>query len=144
MTGNWRPPEHAVYGLNGPGVVVLSGRVAALLDGAVLDKFRRDHRGRDTELDSALTSVHIAAMAWRSWNESSDRGTTLAEPAEPAEQLDTCRTDEVGVADAAELLCISTRGVRKAIAEQRLPARKTNGTWTIKRYDLMTFKSRVA
>ena len=135
------PPEHYIYGTDGP-VVILSGRVASILENAFLDQFRRQIRGRDPELDSVLTAVRIAALSYRQWREGSRLGTTFAEQGEQEGQLSS-RT-EIGARAAAELLNMTVRGVRKAITEGRLPAELKDGQWVIQRDDVLAYKTRAA
>lgn len=125
------PPEHLILGRSGPEVRI-SGRVAAFLERhANLAQFRRDIRGRDRELDAALTALGFAAAEWRS----TATGTRRAGPPEPETPSKWLSTTQ-----AATQLHITDRAVRKAIDEERLAATKTDGRWRINAEDLAHYR----
>jgi excisionase family DNA binding protein len=121
-----------VHGQDGHGIVIVPGRVAAILERfARLDAFRKEIRGRDSELDAVLIDFHAAAVAWRS----TEVGTTEApKPELPRVWAST--------SEAATVLRIGDRAIRKAIAEGRLPADRVDGRWRIAREDLAHFRAR--
>lgn len=125
-----RPATHFVHvGAN----AIVPGRVAAYLERyAGLERFRREHRGQDAEVDEILTALHVVAASWRA---GSGLGTTpppRPEPASPSVQWVTPRT-------AALKLQMTDRGIRKAIAEKRLRAEKHDGRWRIHLEDIAHF-----
>lgn len=121
-----------VHGVDGP-VVIVSSRVCALLSRhAGLDRFRMQERGVDPELDAALLAMHAAAASWRG----SRAGTREAPQPEPVRSL------WVTTNDAAGLLQMTDRGIRKAIAEKRLEATRVDDRWRISREDLEHFRAR--
>jgi excisionase family DNA binding protein len=121
-----------VHGQDGHGIVIVPGRVAAILERfARLDAFRTQVRGRDSELDAVLIDFHAAAVAWRS----TEVGTTEApKPELPRMWAST--------SEAATVLRIGDRAIRKAIAEGRLPADSVDGRWRIAREDLAHYRAR--
>ncbi|GGR78530.1 hypothetical protein GCM10010169_23380 [Micromonospora fulviviridis] len=137
MTGReWRPPAAYVHGLDGPAVVV-PARVAAWLERvADLREIRTHHRGADPEVDAVLVALGVAAAAWRQQaGISSDHGTDQRKQpeTEPGSPLTTTQ--------AADLLNITDRGVRAAIAAQRLNAQRVGDQWLIDREDLEHFRA---
>jgi len=127
-----RPPEHLLHGLDGP-VVVLTARVCAYLNRyAGLDEFRINHRGTDPEVDGALVAMRTAQLFWRK----TATGTADAPHPEPG------RTSWYTTAQAAVQLRITSRAVRKAIADGRLAATSVDGRWRIDREALALFNRR--
>jgi len=119
---NLRPPTSYVHGLDGP-VVIVPGRAAAWLDSRLnLRALRTAVRGHDPEVDAVLVALGVAAAAWRQ----SVVGTDQRTPAEPAPLWLTTR-------EAADRLDVTDRAVRRALAEQRLNGRRTNGGWLVDR-----------
>lgn len=121
-------------------MVVVPGRIAAWLDRhAGLSRLRIEHRGQDPEVDAVLVALAVASAAWRSRaGIGSDHGTEQAK--QPSDQSRSLLT----TADAAELLGISDRGVRKAILDGRLPAQRVADVWLVDREDVEHFKARRA
>ncbi|MEV7631994.1 helix-turn-helix domain-containing protein [Microbacterium sp. NPDC089318] len=108
---------------------VVSGRAARrLYYFARLDELAERVRGRDPELDQALETLRVAGERWAR----SESGTPTPPPAEP-------RPEWVGTKEAADMLGMTDRGVRKAIAENRLPADCSGGPWLIHREQLAHF-----
>jgi excisionase family DNA binding protein len=127
-----KTPEHLVHGVDGP-VVILSSRVAAYLYRHLdLDSYRRDHRGEDPEVDNALISIGAVAAQWHS----SATGTKRAAKPELPATLEWLSSTE-----AAGLLQMTDRGIRKAIAEGHLKATSVTGRWRITRADLAHYKT---
>jgi hypothetical protein len=115
-----------VHGQDGHSVVVVPGRIAAILEyHGKLDRFRVAVRGRDSELDLVLIDMHTAATAWRS----TATGTTEAPEPEPTGEW-------VSTGEAARLLHRTSRAIRKAITERRLPAQLVDGRYRITREDI--------
>lgn len=136
MTDPVRLPEHRVF--LGPSVV-LDGRACALLNRALnLDRVRVELRGQTPELDWALQAIKLGALA----HASSVGGTSVAPQPEP--RIASTEVDSVSTSLAAELLGITPRAVRRAIAEKRLPATRLDGRWRIARDDLQYYRSRAA
>jgi excisionase family DNA binding protein len=130
----WRSPSSYVAGVDGP-VVVVPGRVAAWLERyADLRRLRTDSRGVDPEVDSVLIALATAAALWRQQRTGADHGTELGKQAEP-------RSEFVTTAQAATLLRITERGVRKACAEGRLPATRHGDIWSISREDVEHYRA---
>lgn len=127
-----RPPEHLVHGLNGV-VVVLDARVCAYLNRyAGLQDFHRANRGLDPQVDAALTAMRVAELHW------SRSATGTVQAAEP----ELARTSEwLSTTEVAARLWMSSRGVRKAIAEGRLQAEQVAGRWRVSREAFAHFKA---
>lgn len=137
MSHRRRPAESYVHGLDGPAVVV-PARVAAWLEReGRLQELRTSIRGLDTELDSVLTALGVAAAAWRS-----RRGVGSVHGTDLAQHADEPSGWPLTTADAAQALQMSERGVRKAITDQRLTARWAGDVWLITREDLEQFRAR--
>ncbi|MDP9442939.1 MAG: helix-turn-helix domain-containing protein [Actinomycetota bacterium] len=127
----WRPAEHYVHG-HGE-VVVVPARVAAWLTRyAGLERLRAEVRGADAEVDSVLVALALAAFAWRS----SATGSGLASAPEVAAPCAWMSTTQ-----AARLLGITDRGVRLAIAAERLPAQWVDGRWRVAREDVEHYRA---
>jgi excisionase family DNA binding protein len=120
-----KAPGGYIHGQEGPCVIV-PGRVAALLERHMqLAHLRLALRGSDEELDAVLVDLHAAAEAWR---------TAVRRPR--AVRQATGRAPRVSTGEAAALLHITDRAVRKAIADRRLPAERVDGRWSITREDI--------
>ena len=135
MTGRMpaRDVERRVIGVNGPEVVV-PGRVAAyLLRNAGLDVYRREHRGEDPEVDNTLLALTIIALHWRN----TATGTRNAAAPELAASSEWLSTNQ-----AATVLGLTERGIRKAIQEHRLQATRVGRTWRISREQLAHYQQR--
>lgn len=110
---------------------VLSGRAARrLYYWARLDELAERVRGRDPELDQAIETLRVAGERWAR----AESGTATPPPAEP-------RPEWVGTREAAEMLQMTDRGVRKAIADRRLLADCSGGPWLISRENIAHFKA---
>jgi excisionase family DNA binding protein len=131
-----RPPESYVYGVDGPGVMV-PGRIAAWLERAAhLRELRTSVRGVDPELDAVLVALALTAAQWRTRRGvSTDHGTELRK----------LGTESSGcpltTGEAADLLDMSERGVRKAIEAGRLQATRHGDVWRIGKEDLEMFRA---
>lgn len=114
-------------------VVLVPARVAAWLARYTeLSKVRIASRGTDPEVYAVLHDLHRAALEWRTSSTGSPRA-AIAEEAAPLSW--------VGTTQAAQLLGITPRAVRLAIAETRLPARQIAGRWRIAREDIVQYKA---
>lgn len=130
----WRPPESYVHGVGAP-VVVIPGRVAAWMDERLqLGRLRSQLRGVDSELDSVLVAVSVAAAAWRI----SATGTSVASQPEPT----ASSPQWLSSTQAADLLGVTDRAIRKAIADRRLPAIQIFGRHRVSREDLEHYRAR--
>ena len=133
-----RPPEHLVFGLNGPEAVVTGRAAAVLLARTNLGEYSRNHRGDDPEVDSALVALKLAAAGWR--ERVADRGNSLASPpSAPA-----ASTQWLSTSQAAERLGCRPRTVRWAITEGRLPAVWMGGCWWLNPEDVEHYRCRRA
>lgn len=136
MSARTRPAEAYVHGVEGP-VAVVPGRVAAWLERAAgLRRLRTEVRGMDPEVDATLVGLAAAAALWRERvGTGSPCGTGQAEqgtggPASP-----------VTTTEAATVLGITARGVRKAIEGGRLRAHRVGDVWLIGREDLAQYRA---
>jgi excisionase family DNA binding protein len=120
-------------GLDGPAVLV-PARIAAILERhADLTALRVRTRGVDPEASAVLEALRTSAMSWRG----SATGTTDDTEAEPASES----SQWVGTGKAAELAGVTSRAIRKAIAETRLPATEVGGRYRISREDIEHYKA---
>ncbi len=132
MTAAWRPPTAYVHGIGGS-VVVVPGRVAAWLERhADLRRLRTDARGADAEVDAVLVALATCAFAWRA----SATGTAIPAQAEPVALSSWLSTSQ-----AAGLVGVTPRAIRKAIADDRLSATEVNGSYRISREDVEHFRA---
>ncbi|MGB3761832.1 MAG: helix-turn-helix domain-containing protein [Ornithinimicrobium sp.] len=122
-----------IVGDNGPGVLVSARTCAWLERHAGLSALRVRVRGTDPQVSRALEEVRYAAMSWRS----SATGTTRDAQAEPAADL----TQWLTSTEAAILLGVTPRAVRKAIARGALTATNEAQRWRISREDLEHFRA---
>ncbi|WP_208739637.1 helix-turn-helix domain-containing protein [Arthrobacter agilis] len=128
----WRPPSAYIHGIDGP-TVTLSARFCSWLEWhADLNALRINVRGNDGEVDSILNAIRTAAMAWKNTNSVPGR-----QSPEPPEEMQSWFTATA----AGEYLKMSDRGVRLAISEGRLNAKKqANGQYLIHAEDLIHFQ----
>lgn len=126
-----------LVGTDGP-AVLLPPRIAALLESkAGLSALRVRLRGVDPEASDVLEAIRYAAMSWReAVPGSAPTGTKVAPEAEPEP---ACKWVTTG--KAADLVGISSRAIRKAIAEGRLPATEVGGRYRITCEDLEHFRA---
>lgn len=96
-------------------------------------------RGADPTVDEALLAFAHIVSAWRAAgsDQGSVDGTSLPETPEPAPRS---TGDALLVAEAAGLVGISDRAVRRAICENRLPAQRIGRRWLVDRADAMTYR----
>lgn len=123
-----------LIGADGPAVVV-PARIAAILERqAGLSALRVRVRGVDPEATKVLEALRYAAMFWRS---SATTGTSVAKRPEPA----ASSGEVVGCSAAAAALECTSRAIRKACDEGRMPATKTAAGWRISRDDLEHYRA---
>jgi excisionase family DNA binding protein len=130
-----------VHGLDGP-VAIVSGYVADfIVTNTNLRQVRTNHQGADFEIDAGLAALLRVALDHRT---SADRGRNSPSggrsldlaPEVPAP------SQVMSTGEAAEALGITSRAVRFAIAENRLPATQIDGCWQITRTDLANYRGR--
>jgi len=113
----------------GPCVVIPPAVAAWLLSATDLPRLRVALRGEDPQRDAVLLALTHCANLWRTSTTSaapSAGGSALvveAEAAPPLEYMNTSR--------AADELGITTRGVRLALEQGRIPATRVDGRWRI-------------
>ncbi|MGW0456045.1 helix-turn-helix domain-containing protein [Gordonia sputi] len=131
--GFQRQVEGYIHGEHGR-IVVVPGRVAAWLEKRCgLNELRVSVRGCDSEVDSVLMALRLAALEWRS----AATGTETTASAEPPAISEAWVT----TTQAAGMLGISDRAIRKAIAENRIPATRVGNAWRIAREDLEHYRA---
>lgn len=119
-----------LVGVDGPSALV-PPRVAALLERhGNLSALRVRTRGVDPEATRVLEALHYAALSWRS----SVTGTEEA----PRPEL---TADWLSAAEAADVVGISSRGIRKAISEGRLEASLVGTQYRISRESLEHYRA---
>lgn len=112
-------------------IAVISGRAARrLYYWAHLDELAAKIGGQDAELDQALETLRVAGERWAR----AASGTQTAPAAEPVREW-------VSTKEAAEMLGMTARGVRKACDENRLAADASSGAWRIHREAIAHFKA---
>ena len=121
------PSEKFVHGRDGPTVTV-PARVAAILAlQAGLNRFYRDHRGQDPELDAVLAALQLVGHEWR------ERLGAAVPVALQAAELST--------GQAAKRVGISERAIRQAIDSGRLTARLVGGRYVLDPTDVEHFRA---
>jgi excisionase family DNA binding protein len=112
-----------LVGAEGPAVLV-PARVAAILERhADLTALRVRVRGLDPEASAVLEALRAAALCWRSSALAPQSGTGDDRDAEPApESMEWLTTGE-----AADQAGVTSRAIRRAIEDGRLPASTTAG-----------------
>ena len=122
-----------IVGKEGPAVVLAARTCAWLERYAELSRLRVAVRGTDAGISEQLGEIRYAAMAWRG----SATGTTAATEPELAAQSEQWLT----TGQAADLLNLTDRGIRKAIADGRLEATEVGGRYRISREDLEHYRA---
>ncbi len=97
-------------------------------------------RGQDPGLDHVLNVIRYAASLDPGFGSApgSDHGTSAPVLAEPVPTLEL----PLETVQAAALLGVTSRAVRRAIAEGRLPANRVGGRWLIARDDVARYQPR--
>jgi excisionase family DNA binding protein len=115
--------------------VVVFGKVAWLLEKYTnVGKLRVHIRGRDPDTSDVLLRLRCLAMAWD--ESASAVGTAVDESPEPKPRLNLFTPSQ-----AADLIGITDRAIRKAITEGRLPGHKVGNGWQIYREDLEHYRA---
>ncbi len=131
-----RPAGAYLHG--GPCVIVPPAVAAWLLSATDLARLRVAHRGEDPQRDAVLLALTHCANLWRTSTTSaitSVCGSALATEAEavaPSEYMNTSR--------AADELGITTRGVRLALEQGRIPATRVDGRWQLHPADVAAYR----
>ena len=140
VTPRRQRPVPYLLGQDGPSVELPYWAAAWLERNTDLPQRRLEARGADPGIDDVLAKIRYAASHDPSLGSVSGSvdGTSLdVEPEHPG---------ELGVflevAEVAALLNIGGRAVRKAITEDRLPARRVGGRWLINRIDADNYTTR--
>jgi excisionase family DNA binding protein len=132
-----RPAEHLVHGINGP-FVVIDGQVCAILDQLLsLDKVYRHHRGRNEQFDQSLTAIRLAAAAY---TQKSCRGPDPAPQPDIASHSQRQHNTTVSTSQAATMLGITDRSVRRLIQQKRLPATCFDGRYRLHPDDVKNYR----
>ncbi len=121
-----------IVGTDGPAVLVAARTAAWLERHAGLSALRVRVRGTDPQISEQLQELRIAALSWRG----SATGTEEAAEPEPGASSSWLSTSE-----AAGLLGITPRAVRKAIARGALPAVEVAGRHRITREDVEQYRA---
>jgi excisionase family DNA binding protein len=130
-----RPAEHLVHGIHGP-VVVIDGRICALLNRLGLDKIRGEVRGQDAQLDQTLLAIRLAG---NSSAESSSAGPVSAPQEEPVSQSKSQLNDTLSTSEAAAILHLTRRAISKECKQKHLPATLVGGRYRITHQDLAAY-----
>lgn len=117
------------------GVAVPARVAAVLLRTTNLGRYAAAHYSEDPEVDAVVEALQLAAAHWR---QASESGRLLS-------NVDTGRArfdQHLTAAQAAELIGISERSVRRAITENRLPASSLGGRWVLDAEDVEHYRAR--
>src|SRR4051794_30323235 len=117
--------------------VVVSARIARAID-RQLSSWRIDVRGLDPELDVALRALHDAGLAWRARRDQLVAGSGGVD-ARGSEHGRSEHRDGIAVPEAADLLGLGHRAVRKAALEGRLPGSLVDGQWRFDRREVEAY-----
>lgn len=113
--------------------VMVPARVAALMETrAGVRRLRVQLRGLDPEASAVLEDIRYAALAWHG----SAVGTDVYESPEPQP-----KSELVTPSQAADLIGITVRAIRKALTEGRLSGNKVGGVWQIRREDVEHYRA---
>ncbi len=110
-------------------VVVVPASVAAwLIVQTDMPARRVEHRGTDAQVDAVLGALTVAGLGWRTSTSATASvcGSALAAEAEGVAQSEYMNTSR-----AATILGITTRGVRLACDQGRIPATRVDGRWQL-------------
>lgn len=94
-----------------------------LLVRAGLDGYRRAHRGENPRVDQVLIDLTMAATRWRELSNPGPNPAPSADTVPPSQWLTT--------EQAADLVGISARSIRRAIAAGRLTAERVGAGWVL-------------
>lgn len=129
-----RPAEHYVHA-DGQ-VVLVPAKVAHWLGAHGLDRLRVSARGDDADVDAVLAALRLAALTHTASAGGSTSGSVLANEAEVPPSSEWMSTGQ-----AADTLGITTRAVRLACEQGRLPAEQVDGRWRITREDVTSYRA---
>jgi len=131
-----RPAEHLIHGLDGP-LVVIDGAVCAMLDRLLrLDQIGRKYRGQNEQFDQSLMAIRLAGVAHT--QRSGSGQDSAPQPDVPPHSVRQ-HNQTVSTRQAAAILGITDRSVRRAINQKRLPATCLDGRYRITPDDLKTY-----
>jgi excisionase family DNA binding protein len=122
-----------IIGQEGPAVVIDARTAAWMLKYADISRLRVRVRGIDPRISRALEEITVVGLEWRT----SATGTPVAAKPEPA----TNSEQWLSTGQAADLVGVTCRAIRKAIAEARLPATQVGGRYRISREDLEHYRT---
>lgn len=122
-----------IIGSDGPAVVIDARTAAWLLKYADISRLRVHVRGTDPRISRALEEITFVGLEWRT----SATGTAVAARPEPA----TNSKQWLSTGQAADLVGVTSRAIRKAIAEGRLSASEVGGRYRINREDAEHYKA---
>jgi excisionase family DNA binding protein len=131
-----RPAAAYVHGLDGPIVIVSAIVAKRLLTSCGLQRWHAAHRGENRELDAVLVALKVVASAPGS---ATGAGNGTALDVSVLSRAPLIWT--VGSHEAADLLGIGQRAVRRACSERRLDAQRVGGRWLIANNDLERFRA---
>jgi hypothetical protein len=117
------------FAVDGPAVVV-PARIAYLFEKHFeLERLRREWHGRDHELDVVLLSWHAVALQYvdTARATASGNGSSMASTAEAAAPSEVVAA--VDSSEVARAAGITSRAVRLAAEEGRLPGKRVAGRW---------------
>jgi hypothetical protein len=111
------------------GVVIVSPKAAAALEAlAEMTKARTSYRGDDQEIYDTFLAIREAALDWRAFVARKQNATDT----KGQQSLEKTFTPK----QAADQLRITPAGIRLAIREGRLKAKRTDTGWSIHPADL--------
>jgi len=131
---NAGPIEQNIVPMREFPMLSISGRTWALMERHLdVEGFRSRFAGVDEDLDLELRMAHRAADAWRA---RSAVGTVKRNDAEQQRTL----KEQLTTREAAEMLMVTPRAIRKWIDSGRLKAAMVDGRWLIERETLVALK----
>ena len=131
----FRPAKQLVH--PGP-IAVVDGQACDLLDRLLsLDKVYRQVRGQCEQLDNAITAIRLAGAAYR---ERSAVGPHSAPRPDIAPHSTRQQNTTLSTTQAAAILGIEPRSVRRAALEKRLPATCLDGRYRFNPDDLANYQ----
>ena len=127
-------PIANLVGLDGPEVVVPWWAARWLEQRTDLTAKRIAARGQDIGIDYVLNKLHLVAT-WPPPGSGTDVG-AAAGTRQPLSPEPDQHSEQLSTAQAAAKAMVTDRAIRRAIAEDRLRARKVAGRWVIQHRDL--------
>jgi excisionase family DNA binding protein len=120
------PPEQLI-------TVVPADVALVLLVRAGLADYRRTHRGENSRVDRILIELTEAAIRWR---ELADQGRTRAPNTDTVPESQRLTTKQ-----AATMMGVSDRTIRRAIADGHLPAERVGRCYLITRGEVGRYRT---